>query len=218
MSRTLAKIIRQVRPLAKNNFLLHASPSAQLSNMQADEQESVVVQKTAEELKKQQEMDAVERAKVLATRIPKLAIDGLDKDSLERKVREYYEAACKLEEEKYDWEFKLRKLDFEINELNIIVNDIKGHFVKPSLKKVSKTEQKLAKIAEVKSKLGSAFRDNLKSTGQSKYALEESEAKGKPEWGQDTLKRKEDGAEEDAPAEEQHEEHHEEEEEEEEEE
>ena len=72
------------------------------------------------------------------------------------------------------------------------MNDIKGHFVKPSLKKVSKTEQKLAKIAEVKSKLGSAFRDNLKSTGQSKYALEESEAKGKPDWGQDSLKRKED--------------------------
>ena len=158
----------------------------------ADEQENVVVQKTAEELKKQQEKDVEERSKTIASRVPKLSIDGLDRDSLEQKVREFYESACKLEEEKYDWEFKLRKLDFEINELNIIVNDIKGHFVKPSLKKVSKTEQKLAKIAEVKSKLGSAFRDNLKSTGQSKYALEESEAKGKPDWGQDSLKRKED--------------------------
>jgi len=34
---------------------------------------------------------------------------------------------------------------------------------------------RLAKIAEVKSKLSSAFRDTLKSTGQSKYALDEKE-------------------------------------------
>ena len=34
---------------------------------------------------------------------------------------------------------------------------------------------RLAKITEVKSKLSSAFRENLKSTGQSKYALDEKE-------------------------------------------
>ena len=32
--------------------------------------------------------------------------------------------------------------EFEINELNIKVNDIKGKFAKPVLKKVSKTESK----------------------------------------------------------------------------
>ena len=32
---------------------------------------------------------------------------------------------------------------------------------------------RLAKIAEVKSKLSSAFRENLKSTGQSKFALDD---------------------------------------------
>lgn len=25
-----------------------------------------------------------------------------------------YESVCRLEEEKYDWEFKLRKMDFEV--------------------------------------------------------------------------------------------------------
>ncbi len=34
------------------------------------------------------------------------------------------------------------KFLFQINELTIKINDIKGKFVKPSLKKVSKTEQK----------------------------------------------------------------------------
>jgi len=147
------------------------------------------VQKTAEELKKQQERDAKEREQFLANRIKKLALDGLDKNGLQQKVQGLYDSVAKLEEEKYDWELKIRKLDSEINELNIAVNDIKGHFVKPSLKKISKTEQKLAKIAEVKSKLGSAFRENLKSTGQSKFALEEKDDTGKkPDWGQDQLK------------------------------
>jgi len=154
----------------------------------ADEQQENV-QKTAEELKKQQERDAKEREQFLSGRIKKLTLDGLDKSGLEQKVRALYEAVAKLEEEKYDWEFKLRKMDFEINELNIVVNDIKGHFVKPPLNKISKTEQKLAKIAEVKSKLGSAFRENLKSTGQPKFALEEKDDSGKkPDWGQDQLK------------------------------
>lgn len=64
------------------------------------------------------------------------------------------------EEARYDIELKIRKQDYDvislkkeprfsiylffsqINELNIKINDIKGKFVKPSLKKVSKTEQK----------------------------------------------------------------------------
>jgi len=169
------------------------------------------VQKTAEELKKQQERDAKEREQVLSQRVPSLSLSGLTKEQLEQKVRALYDSVARLEEEKYDWEVKLRRLDTEVNELNIVVNDIKGHFVKPSLKKVSKTEQKLAKIAEVKSKLNSAFRENLKSTGQSKFALDEKEEAGsKPAWGQDQLKqhsgKEEEGGEEVVEAEEEEEE------------
>lgn len=179
----------------------------------AEDHQEVAVQKTAEDLKRQQEREAEERAKVIASRVPQLSIDGLDQSTLQKKVREFYDVVCRLEEEKYDYEFKLRKMDFEINELNIVVNDIKGHFAKPVLKKISKTEQKLAKIAEVKSKLqGTAFRENLKSTGQSKFALDEKddESGKKPDWGQDQLKQHKDeeglGGEEAAPDEEEEEE------------
>lgn len=166
----------------------------------SDEQpQEAAVQKTAEELKKQQELEAAERARVIASRVPQISIEGLDQANLEKKVRELYDIVVRLEDEKYDWEFKLRKLDFEINELNIVVNDIKGHFVKPVLKKISKTEQKLAKIAEVKSKLqgGGGFRENLKSTGQPKFAIDEKEgeAKGKFDFGADKMKHKEEGEE-----------------------
>jgi Troponin len=40
------------------------------------------VLKTAEELKRQQEREAEERAKFIASRVPQLAVDGLDKGRL----------------------------------------------------------------------------------------------------------------------------------------
>ena len=43
---------------------------------------------------------------------------GLILASLQSKVRELYNVVCRLEEEKYDWEFKLRKVDFEVRSLH----------------------------------------------------------------------------------------------------
>jgi len=43
-------------------------------------------------------------------------------DKLEKKVRELYDIVCRLEEEKYDWEFKLRKMDFEVRNRTIIIH------------------------------------------------------------------------------------------------
>lgn len=150
------------------------------------------MQKAAEELKKQQQREAEEKKKAVDARVPKLEIDGLDKASLEKKVRELYAMVVRLEEEKYDWEGKLGRQTEEINELNIKVNDIKGKFSKPMLKKVSKTQTKMAKFdkeAMRKSKLVVA---NLKSTGQSKFALEDDkeEKDKKPDWSADHLKHK----------------------------
>lgn len=153
----------------------------------------LIMQKAADDLRKQQEQAAEEKAKAIEARVPKLDVDGLDTKQLDRKVRELYDAVCRLEDEKYDWEMKLIRQNAEIAELNIKVNDIKGQFVKPMLKRVSKTEQKLAKFDSDKTKIH-GFRENLKSTGQSKFTLEEKDETGgkKPEWGRDQLKHKDD--------------------------
>jgi len=77
------------------------------------------------------------------------------------------------EEGRYDLEFKVRKQDYDINELTIKINDIKGKFVKPSLKKVSKTEQKLNKIKKPKEDEPNFINmANLKQT-TNKFALKE---------------------------------------------
>ena len=164
----------------------------------------LIMQKAAEELKKQQEKEAEEKRVAVEARVPKLQIDGLDQGGLEKKVRELFAIVCRLEEEKYDWEARLGRQTEEINELNIKVNDIKGKFSKPVLKKVAKKSTKVA----TKSKLTSFA--NLKSTGQSKFALEpEKEEEKKPDWAEEThLKHKDEEA---APAEEEEEEEEEEE-------
>lgn len=46
----------------------------------------------------------------------------------------------------YDLNYKVRQKDFEINELSIAVNDLRGKFVKPTLKKVSKTDSQFDKL------------------------------------------------------------------------
>jgi len=77
------------------------------------------------------------------------------------------------EETRYDYEIKIRKQDYDINELTIKINDIKGKFVKPSLKKVSKTEQKLNKIKKPKEEEPNFINmANLKQS-TNKFALKE---------------------------------------------
>jgi len=163
----------------------------------------MIMAKAAEDLKKKQEEEAAAKMKMIEAKVAPLKIDGMDKSQLESKVKELYKTVCALEEEKYDWEFKIRRQEYELNELSIKVNDIKGKFVKPVLKKVAKPANKLAKFDKSALKAKMEFRDNLKSTGKDKYALEEEEVKEKPDWS----------APKDAPAEEVEEEEEEEEEE-----
>merc|ERR1719394_1692380 len=52
--------------------------------------------------------------------------------------------------------------DLQINELTISVSDMKGKFIKPTLKKVSKYENKFAKLQEKAAKF--AFANQLKQS------------------------------------------------------
>jgi len=77
-------------------------------------------------------------------------VNSLSDAQLKSLCQELHNQLKTNEENRYDLEFRIRKQDYDINELTIKFNDIKGKFVKPSLKKVSKTEQKLNKIKKPK--------------------------------------------------------------------
>jgi len=134
----------------------------------------------AEQLKKEQEKKAQERRRIIKERCgePK-SLDGVNEATLQALCKEFHKRIVSLEDVKYDLEFEVRQKDYQINELNVELNDLKGRFVKPILKKVQKYDtsklQKLAKAAELD------FRTNLKKVETNKFTLEEAE-KEKPEW------------------------------------
>jgi len=88
------------------------------------------------------------------------------------------------ESQKYDMEFEVRKRGFEINELNIAVNDLRGKFIKPTLKKVSKYENKFAKLQKKAAEFN--FRNQLKTVKKKEFTMDEEEGaaaeKKKPDW------------------------------------
>nr|VZI30816.1 unnamed protein product [Spirometra erinaceieuropaei] len=134
----------------------------------------LIMQKAADEMRNEMKKRQEEKENYLRSKVQPLALDGLDDAAVIKKIKELYERMKALEGEKYDWEVKIRRQDFEINELTIKVNDVKGKFVKPVLKKVSKTEN-MARFEKKESQSLASFRSQLKSTGQNKFALEEKE-------------------------------------------
>jgi len=139
--------------------------------------------KAAEELKKEQERKAAERRRIIEERCGKPKIlDDANEGSLKSYVKAYYERICKLEEVKYDIEYLVKKKDIEIADLNSQVNDLRGKFVKPTLKKVSKYENKFAKLQKKAAEFN--FRNQLKVVKKKEFTLEEEDKEKKPEWSQ----------------------------------
>merc|ERR1711962_1097155 len=118
--------------------------------------------KAAEELKKEQERKAQERRKVIDERCgnPK-DLESASEAELKAVCKEYQKRLENLENLKYDLEHEVQVKDYEINELNIAVNDLRGKFIKPTLKKVSKYENKFAKLQKKAAEFN--FRNQLKT-------------------------------------------------------
>ncbi|XP_028140810.1 troponin I isoform X12 [Diabrotica virgifera virgifera] len=141
--------------------------------------------KAAEELKKEQERKAAERRRIIEERCgkPKL-VDDANEEQLTSICQSYYDKIYKLEGEKYDLEYQVKRKDMEISELNSQVNDLRGKFVKPTLKKVSKYENKFAKLQKKAAEFN--FRNQLKVVKKKEFTLEEEDKEtkkaDKAEW------------------------------------
>ncbi|XP_019872843.1 troponin I isoform X3 [Aethina tumida] len=137
--------------------------------------------KAAEELKKEQERKAAERRRIIEERCgkPKL-IDDANEAELQTVCQTYHQRIAKLEGDKYDLEVIERIKEFEISDLNSQVNDLRGKFVKPTLKKVSKYENKFAKLQKKAAEFN--FRNQLKVVKKKEFTLEEEDKEKKPDW------------------------------------
>ncbi|XP_050561444.1 troponin I isoform X6 [Spodoptera frugiperda] len=128
--------------------------------------------KAAEELKKEQERKAAERRRIIEERCGKPKnVEDANEAMLKRIIQEYYDRMYVCEGQKWDLEHEVRKRDYEISDLNSQVNDLRGKFVKPTLKKVSKYENKFAKLQKKAAEFN--FRNQLKVVKKKEFTLEE---------------------------------------------
>jgi len=133
----------------------------------------LIMNKANEDLKRESERKAAAKKNYLDQKVQPLPnLHSLNEANLVSICKDLHKNITDAEELKYDLEMKIRRQDYDINELTIKVNDIKGKFIKPALKKVNKTQSKFAKL-EKHDKESADFRATLKSTGKDKFALEE---------------------------------------------
>lgn len=133
----------------------------------------LIMKIATENLKYEAEKKLAAKKNYMDSKLPSLGNpESMNEASLVSLVKDFHAQINQAEEARYDMEMKIRKQDYEINELTIKVNDIKGKFVKPALKKVKKIQSKFAKI-EAKTEEKADFRATLKSTGKDKFALDE---------------------------------------------
>ncbi|XP_066992016.1 troponin I isoform X1 [Anabrus simplex] len=137
--------------------------------------------KAAEELKKEQERKAAERRRIIEERCGKPKnIEDANEANLKSIIKAYHTRIAGLEEQKYDLEYEVAKKDMEIADLNSQVNDLRGKFMKPTLKKVSKYENKFAKLQKKAAEFN--FRNQLKVVKKKEFTLEEEDKEKKPDW------------------------------------
>ncbi|XP_060661900.1 troponin I isoform X4 [Drosophila nasuta] len=137
--------------------------------------------KAAEELKKEQERKAAERRRIIEERCgsPRNLSDASEAE-LQTICKQYWQRVYNLEGDKFDLEHVQKVKAQEINDLNAQVNDLRGKFVKPALKKVSKYENKFAKLQKKAAEFN--FRNQLKVVKKKEFTLEEEEKEKKPDW------------------------------------
>ncbi|KAK2587093.1 hypothetical protein KPH14_002860 [Odynerus spinipes] len=134
--------------------------------------------KAAEELKKEQERKAAERRRIIEERCGKPKnVDDANEETVKRVLREYHNRITSLEDQKFDLEYVVKKKDYEIADLNSQVNDLRGKFMKPTLKKVSKYENKFAKLQKKAAEFN--FRNQLKQVKKKEFTLEEEDKEPK---------------------------------------
>merc|ERR1711936_599703 len=137
----------------------------------------LLMREAAKQLKIEQEKKEAERRKVIGERTGAgKNLEGATDQQLREICNLYHKRIVSLESEKFDLERDVQVKDININELNIAVNDLKGKYVKPTLKKVSKYENKFAKLQKKAAEFN--FRNQLKTVKKKEFAMDEEEGAG----------------------------------------
>ncbi|XP_022604077.1 troponin I, fast skeletal muscle-like isoform X2 [Seriola dumerili] len=120
-----------------------------------------------------------EKMKYMEESCQALSVPGCMQE-LQELCRKLHKQIDLVDEERYDMELKVTKSNKEINDLKLMVQDLKGKFKKPALKKVRMSaDAMLAALLGSKHKVSMDLRGNLK---QVKKEVKEEVGKQTGDW------------------------------------
>jgi len=126
----------------------------------------LMIEKAKERLKEDAAKKLQLKKEVLAERVRPLPnLNSMNDDELKTFLREVHELIGKSDEGRYDMMIKVMKADREIDELNQRIDDFRGKFKRPPLRKVKlSADQMLKALLGNKHKVTMDLRGNLRST------------------------------------------------------
>jgi len=132
----------------------------------------IIMKRAQDDLKREEELKQKAKDDFLSQKVAPLNIDGLNATALKDTCVKLYQKVWEVMIYSVDFEYRLVKQDSDINELTVQLNDIKGKFMKPQLKKVSKVGSRFTKMAAKKEEPAFSI-TALKATEKKEFKLEE---------------------------------------------
>ncbi|CAK9292963.1 unnamed protein product [Gordionus sp. m RMFG-2023] len=144
-----------------------------------------IMKKAREEMLIELKKKEGEKKKFLEQKVKPIPpnLDTMSDDEVRRLCEELIHSIKELEMSRYDWDSTLRKNDEQINSMTNEVNNLRGRYVKPTLKKISKYDAKFQKMQRSNKPEAPDWLSGLKKVETNRFAItDEVEAKAKPEW------------------------------------
>ncbi|XP_056311483.1 troponin I, skeletal, slow d [Danio aesculapii] len=124
----------------------------------------MLLNRAMEDLEKEKQERDEEKNCYLKEKHPPLQLSGLSLGELQNLCKQLYSKIDTVDEERYDYEDKVKKHNKDINELKLKVQDLGGKFKKPALRKVRvSADEMMRALLGSKHKGSMDLRANLKS-------------------------------------------------------
>jgi len=149
----------------------------------------LILQKVQQDLLLEAEKKEEEKRSLIDSLIDPLDIEGASEDVLLETLIKLYQRVWDTEKKRLNIEYQIIRKDFELNELTVQINEMSGKFLKPQLKRVNKTKNKIKLKRNEEAAKAAAFRSGLKATSGPDQKFELAEEERRPDF-KDVLDKK----------------------------
>jgi len=149
----------------------------------------LILQKVQQDLQLEAQKKEEEKRNLIDSLVDPLDIEGASEDDILETLVNLYQRVWDAEKKRLDKEYQIIRKDFELNELTVQINEMSGKFLKPQLKRVNKTKNKIKLKRNEEAAKAAAFRSGLKATSGPDQKFELVEEERRPDF-KDVLDKK----------------------------